>query len=372
MTVATATVDLDVIRVASVPSDHVYVRHLAPPTGMGGVVRLQDPTPAGAPPAGAPWYPPSILDPGWVSRHASTFDVMHLHFGFDAKSPRELEEFLAELRQHHKPFVFTVHDLRNPHHRDESVHDAQLDVLVPAADALITLTEGAADVIMRRWGRAATVLPHPHVVPKEILCRERRNRRDGTFVAGVHLKSLRAGMEPLPVIETLREAVRGLAGARLRIDVHCDVMTPGSTRHAPEVAALVRDAARDAHVEVIVHDFFSDTDLWSYLEGLDVSILPYRFGTHSGWLEACHDLGTRVIAPDCGFYADQRPCLVYALNAGEYDAASLVDAVRRAHAENAPRRPGLHRRLDERRLLAARHREIYLDAMTNAALSCHR
>ncbi|MBA3399535.1 MAG: glycosyltransferase family 1 protein, partial [Acidimicrobiia bacterium] len=105
MTVATATVDLDVIRVASVPSDHVYVRHLAPPTGMGGVVRLQDPTPAGVPPAGAPWYPPSILDTGWVSRHASTFDVAHLHFGFDAKSPHELEGFVAELRHHHKPFV---------------------------------------------------------------------------------------------------------------------------------------------------------------------------------------------------------------------------------------------------------------------------
>ena len=37
------------------------------------------------------------------------------------------------------------------------------------------------------------------------------------------------------------------------------------------------------------------------------SVLPYRFGTHSGWLEACYDLGTAVVAPTCGFYAEQQP-----------------------------------------------------------------
>ena len=49
-----------------------------------------------------------------------------------------------------------------------------------------------------------------------------------------------------------------------------------------------------------MHDFFPDADLWDYLEGLDVSVLPYRFGTHSGWLEACYDLGTPVLAPTAG------------------------------------------------------------------------
>ena len=34
-------------------------------------------------------------------------------------------------------------------------------------------------------------------------------------------------------------------------------------------------------------------------------VLPYRFGTHSGWIELCRDLGVHVLAPDCGHYADQ-------------------------------------------------------------------
>ena len=59
-------------------------------------------------------------------------------------TPAQLEELVAALRRRGKPLVFTVHDLRNPHHPDRAAHDRHLDVLVPAADALITLTQGAA------------------------------------------------------------------------------------------------------------------------------------------------------------------------------------------------------------------------------------
>jgi hypothetical protein len=34
-------------------------------------------------------------------------------------------------------------------------------------------------------------------------------------------------------------------------------------------------------------------------------VLPYRWGTHSGLLEAAHDLGTPVLAPAVGSYAAQ-------------------------------------------------------------------
>ncbi|MFC6152215.1 glycosyltransferase [Nocardioides yefusunii] len=70
----------------------------------------------------------------------------------------------AALRRRGLPLVFTVHDLRNPHHRNRGAHDAALDVLVPAADALITLPPGAAVEIRRRWGREALVLPQFHVI----------------------------------------------------------------------------------------------------------------------------------------------------------------------------------------------------------------
>jgi len=100
--------------IASVPANHVYVRHLAPEDGSGPV-RLPDPTPPGAA-ATQQWWPPVMLDAAWVEAH--DFDVFHLHFGFDARTPADLEELVAALRRRGKPLVFTVHDLRNPHHLD--------------------------------------------------------------------------------------------------------------------------------------------------------------------------------------------------------------------------------------------------------------
>ena len=58
---------------------------------------------------------------------------------------------------------------------------------------------------------------------------------------------------------------------------------------------------------VRVHERFDDAGLLAYLRGLDVSVLGYGHGTHSGWLELCHDLGTRVLAPHTGFYHEQHP-----------------------------------------------------------------
>ncbi|MGN6613238.1 MAG: PaaI family thioesterase, partial [Angustibacter sp.] len=89
-------------------------------------------------------------------------------------------------------------------------------------------------------------------------------------------------------------------------------------------AAHVHDLAHRGLVDLHVHDYFTDEELWAYLQGLDVSVLPYRFGTHSGWLEACHDLGTWVVAPDCGFYAEQRTVLSYAADNALTFAAGTV------------------------------------------------
>ena len=137
--------------IASVPSGHVYVRHLDPSDGPSGVIRLPDPRPRADVPD-AQWWPPRMLEPGWVDAHADEFDVMHVHFGFDAVSPDDLGRVVASLRHHGQPLVVTVHDLRNPHHLDRTLHDAQLGVLVEGADAVLTLTPGAAAEIAARWG----------------------------------------------------------------------------------------------------------------------------------------------------------------------------------------------------------------------------
>jgi hypothetical protein len=348
------------LTVASVPSGHVYVRHLAPVDGSGAV-RLPDPDPAQPDrAAGATWWPPVMLDPEWARR--ADLDVFHLHFGFDACPPERLQELTRVLRERGKPFVFTVHDLRNPHHDDRRLHDAQLDVLVPAADAVVTLTPGAAREIHRRWGRTAEVIPHPHVVDLPTMTRAldvRPRWRHRPFRVGLHLKSLRANMDPMRILPTLVETVAELDDAVLQVNCHRDILDAGGARHDQELSDRLHAEAAAGRIELAVHDYFSDDDLWVYLSSLDLSVLPYTFGTHSGWLEACRDLQTTVLAPSCGFYAEQGPCLSYVNDEDDFDAGSLRDAVVQAHAERPRLGATLDERTAQRRAVASAHEELY-------------
>ena len=357
------------IRVASIPSGHVYVRHLAPEDelpGMPRVERLTDPDPDEPDrPAQARWWPPVMLDAAWV-RENPGFDVMHLQFGFDARTPQQLQEWVDALHETGRPLVYTVHDLRNPHHESRGQHDDQLDVLIRQADALVTLTPGAAAEIRSRWGRDARVLPHPHVVDFDTMRRfaqrrgpERTTRVDGVFRVGVHVKSLRASMAPLPVLRVLLDAVSAIPGAVLQVNGHRDVLLDDGARFDPELTRFLRAAHDRGEIDLRVHDFLSDPDLWEYLASLDVSVLPYRFGTHSGWLEACHDLGTSVIAPTCGYFAEQGEVFTYTHDEAGLDAASLSDALRHAHRAGPSPAASVPERRAQRRSIAAAHASLY-------------
>jgi hypothetical protein len=103
-----------VIRVASVPAGHVYVRHLADPDRVDGVERLPDVKPEDGTRVPGGWWPPLMLDADWIRDNRDQFDVFHVHFGFDWRSLPELEEALVALDDLGAPLVFTLHDLRNP------------------------------------------------------------------------------------------------------------------------------------------------------------------------------------------------------------------------------------------------------------------
>jgi hypothetical protein len=302
-----------------------------------------------------------MLDATWIARNHHHFDVFHVHFGFDAINTRDLTDVLHELSLHGKPLIYTVHDLRNPHHPEPAAHERQQNLLVPAAVEVLTLTRGASQAIRNRWGRAAIVLPHPHVLdPVRIAAPRRPCER---FVIGVHVKSLRANMDPFPVLDTLVDTISSLPGAILQIDVHDEIFEPGNHWYAPDKGSALLAYGDQDRVDVQVHPYFTDNELWDYLSRLSVSVLPYRFGTHSGWLEACFDLGTAVVAPSCGFYGQQRPCATFDFTEDGFNAGSLNSAVRETHARIAggaasPRATWKYRRA-ERAGLAQDHQALY-------------
>ena len=99
----------------------------------------------------------------------------------------------------------------------------------------------------------------------------------------------------------------------------------------------------------------TDDQLWDRLQRAAVVVLPYRWGTHSGLLEAAHDLGTPTAAPMLGAYAEQgahplrtgrladdllaaaRSTVVTDLASRSFQRCAIVDAHRRCYRALAAR-----------------------------------
>jgi hypothetical protein len=332
--------------VLHVPTAHDYVANLVD-RRVPGVTLVQTAADGGA------WLPSKALTPAWVAANSPSFDVLHVHFGFEGLTSAQLSELVAALRAAGRGLVLTVHDLENPHMTRQDGYAQLLDVLVPAADALVTLTPGAAGEVRRRWGRRAEVVPHPHVAPLHEIGIPRR-RRPRTVV-GLHLKSLRANLMALPVLRSLLEAVASLPQALLRVDVHAEALDPNFPRHDAGLAQELRAVAAWGALDLHVHDRFDDAGLIAYLRDLDVSVLGYGHGTHSGWLELCHDLGTPVVAGRVGFLHQQQALVQVDL----LDPRAVADGLARAMTGIPGSAATAEGRLAGRLDIARAHRAVY-------------
>ncbi len=347
-------------RVLAIPSAHPYAERLraaGPDAERSSVVHLADPPVAGAP--DGQWWPPPALDADWVRAHADDVDVIHLHFGFDAASPEDLKAWVDALDETGIPLVLTVHDLANPHFADQTEHLARLEVLVPAAAAVITLTEGAATEIRERWDHDVEVVAHPHVAPIELVGAPRPSR-DGVFRIGLRLAGLRANVVGEPVVRALADAVAGLRGAELVVTIQREVLSPQHPRHDRSLIRSLAELARREAIVLDVHDRLTDEQLVEHVRGLDLSVLAYAHGTHSGWVELCHDLGTTVLAPHTGHWVEQQPMLTFGWGPdGDPDAGQIFSAVRLAFLDRPRWEADPAQRATQQREVSRRHEELY-------------
>jgi hypothetical protein len=305
--------------VISIPSTHPYTRRVLPDE----VVSDADPT--------RPWWPHPALEPEWVTDNVSPGYVVHLHFGFEHRTPDEMAQWTRAVHAAGAALVATVHDVDNPHctPAQQAEHGRRVAVVLDAADEVLTLTPSAAAEVARRWGRAAQVVAHPHVAAVD----HRQRVRGGVEqpVVGVDLKALRPGSLPFEVVlEALGRAARATgASARAWIE---DGLPSGS------IVAVA--AAADQHdVELRVEAPPDDAGLVERFAACDVALLPYRAGTHSGLLELCRDVGARPVVPDHGSYRDQWSEAVTFARCGDGSvtaealAAAVIQAVKRGPVE---------------------------------------
>jgi hypothetical protein len=342
----------DVITVAALPGRGLYVRHLGHPEGVDGVHR---PT---VPPPGAPPRPPAQFDQHWLAAHLDDVDVVHVHGVPPRLSTPDLEAAVGVTRDAGLPLVVTAYHLTDPAGTDEAHYAEQLELLVRSADAVVTITPGAAEELRRRFGGSATVLPHPHAVD---FVRMRRARPDGrtALLVGAHLGSLRMPGDPVAFVSALATAVAEVPEARLVVHLHDHLLDPDSSRYAPDTIGAVRRVVAEAGGVARAHRPMTDSQLWDHLFSLDVSVVPPLFGSHSIWPEACHDLGTHVALPASSHAAEQRPCLTYEAAGDVPDAGSLRDAIVAARSAETSWRADPTERWKERVGIAESLRGLY-------------
>ena len=174
-----------------------------------------------------------------------------------------------------------------------------LDALIPTADAVTTLTGAAARDIERRWGVRPTVVPHPNAVPLDLVDRPRPDRprpRIGLDLGADPASAARR----LPMLAVLA-AEAPARGADLVVDLERPALAD------PRVAAALDALGDDSAVEVFVHDGLAAAERWRRWQRLDLAVLAHLPpAAHSQRLEACYDLGTRVLARRDGYGPDQQ------------------------------------------------------------------
>jgi hypothetical protein len=172
---------------------------------------------------------------------------------------------------------------------------------------------------------------------------------------GVDLKALRTGdLDPLLVLDALG---RGARAASVRPVAWMEDSVPPA-----RATGIVRHAAA-AGVDLRVEPRPDDAGLTNRVGSVDVVVLPYRTGSHSGLLELCRDVGVRPVAPATGCYRDQWDQVVEFRVDGDVEA-SLSTAVARAARLGpvVPDRQGW--RVGQLAAIRAAHLDAYRNAVT--------
>jgi hypothetical protein len=287
----------DRLRVATIPGSGPYVDAVLPPD----VLRVGA---AGGP---GPW-----LDATYLADHAADVDVLHLHSGSGRVADAAVQCWSEAVRRSGLPLVVTVHRVERAgsigHPAPGDAEDGHLEAVLGTAEVVLTLTSGAADAIAERFGRTAIVVAHPSIArPDPELGAERG-------LVGLRLRTVPPPDQEAMVRAALSGAVSG--GGRLRVLVEAGT----------DVARPVRERAARGEFELVVH---RADERAAQFQQLHVALLPEPCGTHSRDLEICRDVGTRVVAPSCGWLAGQWSEVVsYADDdLGRLDPVSLTGAV---------------------------------------------
>ena len=284
-------------RVGVLPAAHPAVRRI---TGLDGLDHIE-------------LVPVRASEVGREDDPLRGVDLAHMHIGYDYLSPEGAGEVVRHLDERGIPLVLTVHDIVYPREEDALPHRRHTGTMVRAARSVITLTGVAAHELWVRWGVDAVVVPHPRLLSElEISAAVRSSRHvraPNSTVVGVLLERMGENIEGPELLDLLDPVSEDLPGAHLRIVVEAQAWRQAWGEdlgaHDQQVVGELAAEGGWGSVRLVQYETGNLGPLLPEFAALDVCVLPYRFATHSSWLELCRDLGVAPVFPPVGFLREQ-------------------------------------------------------------------
>lgn len=279
----------------------------------------------------------------WLAAQPSWgfFDLLHLQ-SLELTRLDAIERVLQRCELENKGVIFTLHDIGPLFPDPAGDFPLRIKVACRVARRVITLTNAAATEVERRFGVApekVVVVPHGPVLAVSHDLWQKPAPRNAVFTIGMF-----GGVRPNRTFLTPAvNALHGLDQREVCVRLLTRGLNPIELAPTSEGFQLSVLAAADPRLSLELRPFPSDDEVAEFVQSLDLLVLPYLHGTHSGQLELALDLRTPVVAPRLGCYHAQwelhasyvpEPFWFSCAPADPYSyGGPLLGALRAAHAE---------------------------------------
>lgn len=249
---------------------------------------------------------PPMLDPRRLAHEVrdrgGEFDVLHVADETLRDRRDELEDVAAAVRGGATRLVVTVRHIDDPYAGHAREHLDRLNLVIPAADAVVTYSDAAAEVLDHHYGRDVVVIEAPPLLlDRELPTHERTDE----FVVGAAVDDLPPSIDVRDVVVAIRAALPDQVADRVSIRIEPAVLDPAHPRHDGEVISWLREHEADGLVELV-----TDEDPAAWLTRIDTLVLAHRRGSHDPWHDAARQVGVPVVSPAVGFVREERLTVV--------------------------------------------------------------
>jgi hypothetical protein len=242
----------------------------------------------------------------WLNnqRNFDFFDILHIH-SVELTSTETIQQVLDRCQRTKKGIVFTIHDVRPMFSTDQKKYNKTLKIIAKTGARLITLTCGAQMEIVKTLNiepLSVNVIPHGFVLPPK----DDRWQRQKKIESSVCSFGMYGGFRPNR--EILTPAINiayGIFEKEINLTFLTRAISPIEIFNNEEVNKFVELALLKNHITLRLYPFPSDDQIFDFMSEIDILIMAYRWGTHSGQLELAFDLGVIPIISNVGYYYDQ-------------------------------------------------------------------